>query len=84
MAKQGLNESGILTSADPVAVEDVRTIPHAYVIYNHDYSKIVPYLKRKLGYKGIYSIGRYGSWEHTSMEDALSQGKEAAKSLLNC
>jgi protoporphyrinogen oxidase len=82
-AKQGLYESAVLSSADPIVVEDVRTIPHAYVIYNHDYSEIVPYLKRKLWDMGIYSIGRYGSWEHTSMEDALAQGKQISQQLLS-
>lgn len=82
-AKQGLYESSILSSSDPILVEDVRTISHAYVIYNHDYSKIVPRLRDDLEKRGIHSIGRYGSWEHTSMEDALSQGKQVAQGLLS-
>ncbi|MFI5304791.1 MAG: protoporphyrinogen/coproporphyrinogen oxidase [Nitrospiria bacterium] len=81
--KQGLYKTSILSPEDSVAVEDVRTIPHAYVIYNHDYSKIVPELRSNLEERGIYSIGRYGSWEHTSMEDALSQGKRIAQTLLS-
>ncbi|MBI3606134.1 MAG: FAD-dependent oxidoreductase, partial [Nitrospirae bacterium] len=79
--KEGLFDSGVLSSSAPIVVEDVRTISHAYVIFNHDYSKIVPNLRSALRKQGIYTIGRYGSWEHTSMEDALSQGKEIAKNL---
>jgi hypothetical protein len=31
--------------------------------------------------RGISSIGRYGLWEHTSMEDAIAQGKALADVL---
>jgi protoporphyrinogen oxidase len=79
--KEGLFDSGFLSSSAPIVVEDVRMIPHAYVIFNHDYSRIVPNLRSALRKHGIYTIGRYGSWEHTSMEDALSQGKEIAQHL---
>lgn len=82
--KQGLYECSILSPKDAIVVEDVRTIPHAYVIYNHEYSKVVPQTRARLNQVGIHSIGRYGSWEHTSMEDALFQGKEIAKNLLSC
>ncbi|MHB8482601.1 MAG: protoporphyrinogen/coproporphyrinogen oxidase, partial [Nitrospiria bacterium] len=81
--KQGLYDSSILSPKDTIIVEDVRTIPHAYVIYNHQYTKVVPQTRAHLNQMGIHSIGRYGSWEHTSMEDALFQGKEIAKYLLN-
>jgi len=79
--KEGLYVSGLISKTDKVLVEDIRTISHAYVIYNHDYSTIVPELKNSLKSHDIYSIGRYGSWEHTSMEDALSQGKSAAREI---
>jgi protoporphyrinogen oxidase len=31
--------------------------------------------------RGISSIGRYGLWEHTSMEDAIAQGQQVAERL---
>ena len=79
--RKGLCDAGILSPFDPVIAEDVRKIEHAYVIFNHDYLKTVPALRHYLSQMGIHSIGRYGSWGHTSMEDALFQGKEVARLL---
>ncbi|HXN05742.1 MAG TPA: FAD-dependent oxidoreductase [Nitrospiria bacterium] len=79
--KKGLHKSGILSPYDSIIAEDVRKIHHAYVIFNHDYLKTVPVLRHYLSQMGIHSIGRYGSWEHTSIEDALVQGKEIARHL---
>jgi protoporphyrinogen oxidase len=36
---------------------------------------------KDLRYAYVYSIGRYGAWEHTSMEDAIGQGKQLAERL---
>lgn len=33
--------------------------------------------------RGIYSIGRYGSWTYCSIEDNIIQGKETAESILH-
>jgi protoporphyrinogen oxidase len=32
--------------------------------------------------RGIITIGRYGSWEYSGMEDAILQGKCAAQEVL--
>ena len=31
----------------------------------------------------IFSIGRYGAWEYSNMEDAILHGKNVASYLLN-
>ena len=33
--------------------------------------------------KGIYSIGRYGSWTYCSIEDNILQAKQLAKKINN-
>ena len=80
--RQGLYSGSLLSPADPILFEEVRTISRAYVIPNHDYASTVPRLKQCLEEKEIYSIGRYGSWEHSSMEDGLFQGKTVSGRLL--
>jgi hypothetical protein len=42
----------------------------------------LPEILLELERRGIYSIGRYGRWEHTSMEDAISQGRQTAARLM--
>jgi protoporphyrinogen oxidase len=77
----GLRACGIVQHRDQVMVEDVVDIPYADVIYDtfrqKNLPKIIDYLERN----GIFSIGRYGSWEYMSMEDTLLQGKKVAEAL---
>jgi protoporphyrinogen oxidase len=53
-------------------------IPFAYVIYDSFRAKWVPRLLKYLQEQDIFSIGRYGRWEYSTMEDALRQGRDAA------
>jgi protoporphyrinogen oxidase len=75
--KQDLITAGILKSKDTIAAEHVQYMPYAYVIFNSDYAKarktILDYLEKE----GIYTIGRWGHWEYSAMEDALLAGKKA-------
>lgn len=56
-------------------------IPVAYVIHDRWRREALPRLEEYLGRHGILSIGRYGAWEYSAMEDALWQGRTAAASL---
>ncbi len=78
----GLREMGWLRSARDIAVEWPLVIPHAYVTYNAPRRRAVATILRYLGRHGIHSIGRYGRWEYSSMEDALLQGRATAGRLL--
>lgn len=79
----GLVLSGILKDNDEVMVMDIKDIKYAYAIYDafrrDNIEKIIGYFRDH----GIYAIGRYGSWEHSSMEDAIIQGREAAEKIKN-
>lgn len=74
----GLRELGLLESERDIELCRVRTLPYAYVIYDHQYRAsldvILPFLKEH----GISSTGRYGAWNYSSMEDALLMGRRAA------
>ena len=80
-AVNGLIKAGILRKDDEIAVKDVIDIKYAYTIYDFHRQKAVPIIQKYLEEKGIFSIGRYGAWEHTSMEDAIYQGRMTAQRL---
>lgn len=81
MVRRGLERAGIVRAQDEVVVADVKDIYYAYVLFDRHRAKAVPMLLQELERRGIHSIGRYGRWEHTSMEDAIAQGKQLAERL---
>ena len=81
MARQGLERAGILEPDDELVVADAKDLYYAYVLFDKHRQRAIPALLAELERRGIYSIGRYGRWEHTSMEDAIAQGKQLAERL---
>ncbi|MGH7254402.1 MAG: protoporphyrinogen/coproporphyrinogen oxidase [Nitrospirales bacterium] len=79
--RTGLEQAGILRRDDKLAVTDVKDIRYAYVLFDRHRATAVPAILDALERRGVYSIGRYGRWEHTSMEDAIGQGKRLAERL---
>lgn len=79
--RAGLERVGIFRPDDEVLVADVRDIRYAYVLFDRHRAKVLPAILAELERRGIHSIGRYGRWEHTSMEDAIGQGKGLAERL---
>jgi len=77
----GLERGGILKPDDDILVADLRDIRYAYVLFDRHRAKVLPAILDELQRRGIHSIGRYGRWEHTSMEDAIDQGKKLAEHL---
>ncbi|MGC8927963.1 MAG: protoporphyrinogen/coproporphyrinogen oxidase [Myxococcota bacterium] len=54
----------------------------AYVIFDRNYQKATSTIFDFLQKRGVFSIGRYGRWEYSAMQDALLQGKETAEAIL--
>ena len=79
--RAGLEKAGLMEKGEEPGVLDVIHIPYAYVLYDHRRAKVLPPLLRELESRGVSSIGRYGAWEYSSMEDALFQGRETARRL---
>lgn len=69
-----INDSDIIT-------QKVMTIDHAYVIYDFWREKHLPALHAKLNTYDIHSIGRYGAWKYSSMQEAVLEGKQIAQQL---
>ena len=75
---KGLQEMGIITSGNEIAFVRPRRLTHAYVVYDAAYNKSVPKILSWLERQRIFSAGRYARWEYAAMEDAITQGIEAA------
>lgn len=80
-ARAGLEQAGILRPSDDMIVSDLKDLHYAYVYFDRHRARAIPAILSELERRGIYSIGRYGRWEHTSMEDAIGQGKQLADRL---
>ena len=75
---KGLEAAGVLQATDELVMSDVKDLYYAYVLFDRYRSRAVKELLAELERRGISSIGRYGLWEHTSMEDAIAQGQQVA------
>lgn len=78
---KNLQKMKIIKKQSDVLFVKPKFIKYAYVIYDHNYARVVPFLHKFLNEYGIFSIGRYGAWNYSSMEDALIMGREISNSL---
>lgn len=76
---EGLIEMKLIESAEAIELIEPRRIPHAYVIYDEPYQSSREIIHEWLAEVDILSVGRYGDWNYSSMEDALLDGKRAAE-----
>jgi protoporphyrinogen oxidase len=81
LARAGMERAGIVRPDDELVAADVKDLRYAYVYFDRHRARAVPAILDELERRGIYSVGRYGLWEHTSMEDAIGQGKRLAERL---
>lgn len=79
--RSGMEQAGILRPGDEIVVADVKDLHYAYVYFDRHRARALPAILSELERRGIHSIGRYGRWEHTSMEDAIGQGRQLAQRL---
>jgi len=74
-----LRAMGLTDSEHAIRFARLRTIEHAYVVFDDHYypslDTILPFLRAS----NILSAGRYGGWNYSSMEDALLFGRDAAR-----
>ena len=65
-----------------IITQKILSISHAYVIYDHWREKNIEKLHKTLNKHSINSIGRYGQWKYSSMQEAVLDGKEMATQIL--
>jgi protoporphyrinogen oxidase len=79
---KGLKACGMIKSYGQVVEKLWLKIPCAYVIYNKERAKALPVIFDWLKTKKAQSIGRYGAWKYSFMEESVKEGMEAAERLL--
>ena len=68
-------------SNDEIITQKIMHISHAYVIYDFWREKNIDALHTTLNKESIYSIGRYGQWKYSSMQESVLDGKKITDML---
>lgn len=68
-------------SKNEIATEKIIYIPRAYVIYNFWRERNLPKLLTRLAESDIHSVGRYGAWKYSSMQEAVLDGRDIVEQL---
>ncbi len=79
---RGLKACGLLKSAGQVVEKLWLKIPCAYVVYNRERARALPVIFDWLRSRSALSIGRYGAWKYSFMEESVKEGLEAASLVL--
>jgi len=79
--RAGLERAGILKRSDRTPVLQFLPIKYAYVIYDRERVPALKTIFKFLASQKILSIGRYGAWKYSFMEEAILDGKKAAEAL---
>ena len=80
---KGLIDMKIIGSKKDIVLKHPMVLKDAYVIYDKEREEVVPRMRKILASFGIYTAGRWGSWEYGSMEDAIIEGFGAAERVRN-
>lgn len=72
----------IIRDKKDVLVEKIIDIPYAYVIFDKYRITSLQIIEKFLEKNSIYSVGRYGSWKYTSMEDSFTDGMNIANKII--
>jgi len=65
-----------------IVTQKILHLPNAYVIYDLWREKNLNKIHRTLNQNSIYSVGRYGEWKYSSMQDAIIDGKNVVETIL--
>lgn len=80
--REGLIRAGILKKTDEFPVVSFLPIRYAYVIYDQHrapaLSAVFEWLRKNAA---ASSIGRYGAWKYSFMEEAILDGKQTAEEV---
>jgi protoporphyrinogen oxidase len=79
--RKDLIAGGILKKSDKIATTCVIPIPYAYVVYTPERKALTEKIFKFLQDHRIYSIGRYGAWKYSFMEEAILDGKKTAETI---
>jgi len=71
----------MIETKNDIVFIDLCVIPVSYVLFNKDWHILVPTTLEKLRGLDIYSIGRYGAWNYTSMSDDIQTAIQCAQEV---
>ena len=74
-----LLQAGMISRESEVLFHDLKKIPVSYVIFDRNWPRFVPEVLASLRRQRIFSIGRYGSWNYSSMADDIQMARETAQ-----
>ncbi len=80
---ESLINLGYIDSITDIVADQYNIINPAYIIFDFKRTNILSRIKRFLAKNHIYTAGRFGNWDYTSMENALLNGKELAHGLMS-
>ncbi len=78
---KGLKACGLIRTSGQVVEKIWLKIPCAYVIFNRERAKALPVIFDWLKTRKVQSIGRYGAWKYSFMEESVKEGLEAGERL---
>ncbi|MBN2346537.1 MAG: FAD-dependent oxidoreductase [Candidatus Aminicenantes bacterium] len=73
-----LRRTGMIAEKGEILFLDARIIPVSYVVFDRNWPRLVPAIHEHLCRQRIFSIGRYGSWNYSSMADDIRMALETA------
>ena len=77
-----LKKAGVIPPGARIEEEVILPIDCAYVVYDSQRDDAVRFILDYFSEKSVYSGGRYGAWEYSTMEDALKWGERLAEKCL--
>lgn len=69
-------------SEQEIITEQTMVLNHAYVIFDRWRDQHINQLLKQLETNHVYSIGRFGGWKYSSMQDAFLDGQQVANTLV--
>ncbi len=82
-AVRGLVACGLLQNEEEIITRNILHIPIAYVTYDQNRTALVKKVLNILDSMQVYSIGRFGAWKYSYMEEAILEGKATAEKILS-
>lgn len=73
-----LRRTGMIARPSEILFHDLKRIPVSYVVFDRNWPRLVPKVLALLRRQRIHSIGRYGSWDYSSMADDILMARETA------
>ena len=77
----GLKACGLLRASDKLLTRAWMPIKCGYVVYDFNRTPAVETIFKHLGKLGVESIGRYGGWKYSFMEETILDGARCADRL---